>query len=98
MTTVTVRPTMPFFLATPKLVRSRRAVARNRTIPPSNRAPLTLTCAGAGVPCAVTKPVTTQSAPSRRAPWPVKVISGKPRASSSPGERTWASLFAFPEA
>ena len=66
MMTVTVRPTMPFFLVTPKLVRSRRAVARNRTISPSARAPLTLTCAGTGVPCAVTEPVTTQSAPSRR--------------------------------
>ena len=50
MTRSTVRPTMPFFLVTPKLVRSRRAVAPNLTAPSSARTAVTRTSAGAGVP------------------------------------------------
>ena len=46
----------------------------------------------------LTEPGTTQSSPSRRAPCPAKVISGKARASSRLAEVTSASLFVWPEA
>jgi hypothetical protein len=89
---------MPFFLVTPKLVRSSRAVAQNRASPFSCRTSLRRISAGTAVPCAVTEPGTTQSSPSRRAPWPEKVISGKARASSRLAEVTSACLFVWPEA
>ena len=76
ITTSAVRPTMPFFLVTPKLARSSRAVARNRTRPSSAPVSVTRSSAGTVVPCAVTEPLTSQPGPSWRAPVPSKLISG----------------------
>src|ERR1700733_12601037 len=72
----TVVPTIPFFFVIPNLVRSSRAMARNRATPSPAAASVIRISTGAVTPCAVTSPARSQPAPSGRGPRPLNTISG----------------------